>query len=160
MDQSGVEEPDETWETVRGRQRNLTIRPNPQLAVGLSIGCFAGAGYGLAVGVGTIVSGSRNTAVIAPSLTSRPFAHDGPMVGAFCGVIAGGGFATGIGSHLGYRWDVFDEWYQAAAIAIARSISQFSKRIQTHFRVPHDQFTLSSGRFVQIGLAQPRRRLW
>lgn len=121
-------------QAVRGRNENMIPRVGPQLATGVTIGCFAGTGYGLAIGVGTIVSGSRNTAIIVPSPRSQPFAHDGPMVGAFCGVVAGGGFATGIGAHLGYRWQVFDEWYQAATAVIIHSITRFSASVRTFFQ--------------------------
>lgn len=123
-------------QAVRSRSEYEIPRVGPQLATGVTIGCFAGTGYGLAIGMGTVISGSRHTAVIVPSPRSQPFAHDGPMVGAFCGVVAGGGFATGIGAHLGYRWHVFDEWYQAATAVLIHSMTQLSARVRTFFQNP------------------------
>lgn len=83
------------------------LRPHspiyPQAALGLSIGCFAGAGYGLSVGIGALRPVGQKAAVVTPSTSAKPFAHDGPLVGAFCGVFAGAGFASAIAMHLGYH---------------------------------------------------------
>ncbi|KAI0563199.1 hypothetical protein FGB62_44g126 [Gracilaria domingensis] len=84
-----------------------TVRP--RIAAGASIGCFAGVGYGLAVGVGRMRSVGRNTAVVTPSLSPAPFAHDGAIMGAFCGVMVGAGFASAIAFHIGYEWKVFQK---------------------------------------------------
>lgn len=75
----------------------------PHAGVGVSVGCFAGAGYGLAVGVGQVHTVTRKSALIQPSLAA-PFAHEGAMVGAFCGVLAGGGFGAAVALHIGYQW--------------------------------------------------------
>lgn len=82
------------------------------MGAGVSVGCFAGTGYGLAVGMGSVAATSvtRNTALVVPFGKAQAFAHDGAMVGAFCGVVIGGGFASGVGAHFGYRWPLFDDW--------------------------------------------------
>ena len=67
------------------------------------MGCFAGSGYGLAVGVGKVKTFSPRAVLIQPTL-STPFAHDGAMIGAFCGVLAGGGFGAAVAFHIGYQW--------------------------------------------------------
>lgn len=101
-------------ESAMRKEQANSVTGNPRLGVGVSIGCFAGVGYGLAVGIGNVLGSSRNTTLIVPSVTSKAFAHDGAMAGAFCGVVVGGGFATGVGAHFGYRWALFDDWFGAA----------------------------------------------
>lgn len=112
---------------IRKEQAN-SVTANPRLGVGVSIGCFAGVGYGLAVGIGSVLGSSRNTTLIIPSATSKAFAHDGAMAGAFCGVVVGGGFATGVGAHFGYRWALFDDWYHAARVYTVRAAITFFER--------------------------------
>lgn len=85
----------------------------PQIGTGLSVGCFAGGGYGLAVGVGRLRPIGQNSAIVTPSL-SAPFAHNGALVGAFCGVVAGGGFASAVAVHIGYRWQPFERHLRVA----------------------------------------------
>lgn len=96
-------------------QPGITVNASPQAGVGVSLGCFAGVGYGLSVGIGTVIATTpnNNNAIIVPSLKTQAFAHDGAMLGAFCGVVVGGGLATGIGAHFGFRWtSLFDDWFQ------------------------------------------------
>lgn len=72
--------------------------------VGVSAGCFAGAGYGVVVGLGS-VRRVHSGALVTPSMT--PFAHDGYVAGAFCGVAIGGGggsmLANGLSLHVPLR---------------------------------------------------------
>lgn len=151
-----AQHPEDWRQAVRGRHEKTIPRVGLQLATGVTIGCFAGTGYGLAIGMGTIISGSRNTAVIVPSPRSQPFAHDGPMVGAFCGVVAGGGFATGVGVHLGYRWRVFDDLYQAVAAILVHSTTHLSSRIRSFFHNQHPRPALRTNNVVHIN-ARHRR---
>lgn len=81
-----------------------SLNASPYAAAGVSIGCFAGAGYGLAVGIGNLRLVGRKNAVVLPSLSPVPFAHDGAILGAFCGVMCGVGFASTVAVHIGYQW--------------------------------------------------------
>lgn len=103
------------FQAARLRQPAISVQASPQAGVGVSVGCFAGAGYGLTVGFGSIVATTpnNNNALVVPSLKAQAFAHDGALVGAFCGVVLGGGVASGIGAHFGFRWtNLFDGWFQ------------------------------------------------
>lgn len=79
----------------------------PRGGAGLSIGCFAGAGYGLFVGIGHLRPIGRRMTIVTPSISAAPFAHEGALTGAFCGVLAGAGFASSVSLHLGYHWEIF-----------------------------------------------------
>lgn len=97
-------------------------------AVGVSAGCFAGAGYGIVVGLGT-VRRSRAGAVVMPSMT--PFAHDGALAGAFCGVTAGGGaggmIAHGLSLHVTLRLPTKLLWLarRSPQLALPRAADAF-----------------------------------
>lgn len=110
----------------------------PRAAAGLSIGCFAGAGYGLAVGIGHMRPFGRKSAVVTPSLSSTPFAHDGTIVGAFCGVMVGVGFASAVAFHIGYEWTLFRKQSAAGVAALQRRLQHvlcaLRLRDHTHFR--------------------------
>lgn len=96
-------------------------RTGPPLhsAAGISVGCFIGTGYGLAVGVGRIRSLGSQTALVTPSAT--PFAHDGALTGAFCGVMVGAGFGSAVALHLGYTY--------SAGAYIQRQIQRIRQRL-------------------------------
>lgn len=113
------------------RQPAISVNAAPKLGVGVSVGCFAGTGYGLAVGIGSVTgTTTRNTALIVPSFKAQAFAHDGAMVGAFCGVVLGGGFATGIGAHFGFRFSLFDEWFTFFGTGLVKTCNSLTNRFR------------------------------
>lgn len=127
VQQQQAEKPKQSaFRTALQNQSGEEIQVSPQVGVGVSVGCFAGAGYGLAVGMGSVAATSvaRNTALVVPFGKAQLFAHDGGMVGAFCGVVIGGGFASGVGAHFGYRFTLFDDWIQF----LRKQVSHFRHR--------------------------------
>lgn len=90
---------------------------DPQAGMGLSVGCFMGAGYGLFVGFGNLRSLGKNTALVSPDFSARPFAYDGSLAGAFCGASLGAGFASAIGIHLGFTWSILGDLLPARDVA-------------------------------------------
>lgn len=71
--------------------------------VGAWVGCFAGAGYGLAVGVGAVKRRARFGGLdfVSP-LPARVIVHDGALAGAYCGV----GVGVGVGRMLAFGWGI------------------------------------------------------
>lgn len=94
---------------------------DPQAALGLSVGCFMGAGYGLFVGFGTLRPLGRNTALVMPDLSATPFAYDGSLAGAFCGATLGAGFASAVAVHLGYSWSILADLLPSRDVAVRRA---------------------------------------
>lgn len=82
---------------------------DPKVGVGVSIGCFIGAGHGLTVGIGTLRPITRDVSLVFPTPSQTPFAYNGTIIGAFCGVSAGVGFFSSIAVHLGYRWRLLSD---------------------------------------------------
>lgn len=109
---------------------------DPQAALGLSVGCFVGTGYGLFVGFGSLRPFGRNSALVTPDLSATPFAYDGTLTGAFCGATLGAGFASAVAMHVGYRWSILADLLPSRDVA------------QRHHRAPQ-----------QLILAWLRRRL-
>lgn len=109
-------------------------RAEPQAAVGASVGCFAGAGYGLAVGFGRVRAVGGAFSLVRPG--AAPFAHDGAVAGAFCGVFVGAGFAAAVAVHLGYSWRILADLLPARARRDARRDA----------RAPHERAPLPRAR--------------
>lgn len=128
MEGVGITTRSSALDEARRRDQNR-IKSHPRVGMGVSIGCFAGVGYGLAVGMGKVTGTSRTTAIITPSF-GQPFAHEGIMAGAFCGVVMGGGFATGIGTHIGYSWPVFTELYETVRANSTQAVISAYWRMQ------------------------------
>ncbi|KAK4533100.1 hypothetical protein CCYA_CCYA15G3957 [Cyanidiococcus yangmingshanensis] len=91
---------------VRFDPRNNFRRFWPRTGVGLSVGCFIGAGYGVCFGLGRPIRLRRNQCFVLPSL--EPFAQDGLVYGCFCGVVFGAGFGSGVARGLGFAWTLKD----------------------------------------------------
>lgn len=70
------------------------------VGVGVCAGCFAGAGYGLVVGMGRVTQ-TRAGALVVPG--TRPFASNGPVTGVFCGVAFGAAAGTMIAQGPSFR---------------------------------------------------------
>lgn len=85
--------------------------------VGVCAGCFLGSGYGYAVGLGR-VTGTRFGGVVVPSM--EPFAHQGALAGAFCGVSFGAGMGTMLAQGLVFhtRWRVPEPEHDAPWLLI------------------------------------------
>lgn len=58
--------------------------------------------------------------MVTPSAFAKPFAHDGAVVGAFCGVFAGAGFASAIAVHLGYHGSLLAALFPSHDDSLAR----------------------------------------
>eukprot|EP00871_Galdieria_phlegrea_P005500 jgi/Galph1/5951/GphlegSOOS_G4571.1 len=72
----------------------VTLKSNferlwPHLGIGVTVGCFVGGGYGIAVGFGTLQCVRKTQCVAVPSTSA--FAHSGYLTGAFCGIAFGTG---------------------------------------------------------------------
>jgi hypothetical protein len=97
----------ETYEPVEPFR--VTLKSNferlwPHLGLGVTVGCFVGAGYGIAIGFGTLKCVRRTQCVVVPS--TSPFVHSGALSGAFCGIASGTGFGAGIARGIGYAWSL------------------------------------------------------
>lgn len=96
-----MNEPKKVW-PVQFDPRDNYRRFWPRAGVGLSVGCFVGAGYGVCFGLGRPYRFRRQQCVVVPSL--EPFAQDGLVVGCFCGVAFGIGFGSGVARGIGFAW--------------------------------------------------------
>lgn len=88
--------------------------------MGVSVGCFMGAGYGLFVGFGNLMPLGKHTALVYPDFSARPFAYDGSLAGAFCGATLSAGFASAVGMHLGYSWSILGDLLPSRDVATRR----------------------------------------
>lgn len=87
----------------------------PRAGLGVCAGCFIGAGYGLAVGFGRLTPAGGGRALVRPTFDLTPFAHDGSLAGAFCGIAVGVGFGTMLAAGIGYQWDCIPELFANSA---------------------------------------------
>lgn len=119
-----------TWPPPRMPRGPSSLAPH--IAAGLSVGCFAGAGYGLSVGVGHMQPTARKTALIWP-IRAAPFAHEGAIVGTFCGVVAGGRFGVAIAVDLGYSQPISlrPAWLQRLLTGLTLRARQLAREIQS-----------------------------
>ncbi|EME32725.1 hypothetical protein Gasu2_22500 [Galdieria sulphuraria] len=97
-------EASEEVEPFRVSLKNNFERLWPHLGLGVTVGCFMGGGYGLAIGFGTLKCLRRTQCVVVPS--TSPFVHSGYLSGAFCGIGFGSGFGAGIARGIGYAWSL------------------------------------------------------
>lgn len=98
-----------TYRTAAPLSPPPTTPIDPQVGVGISIGCFIGASHGLTVGIGRLSPLTRDVSLVIPTPSQTPFAYNGTIIGAFCGVSAGAGLFSSIAVHLGFRWRVLSD---------------------------------------------------
>ncbi|KAA8494913.1 hypothetical protein FVE85_3154 [Porphyridium purpureum] len=108
-------------------------------ALGISGGCYVGAGFGFAVGIGNLwmLPGKSDTAIVTPSLQLQPFAHQGYLVGAFCGVAIGSGFGASVAKGIGFAFEL------EALLALFRALvrGKFVSALNASARRPKRQVT-------------------
>lgn len=109
--------------------------------VGVSAGCFAGAGYGLVIGLGRVTQ-TRAGALVTPS--TRPFAHDGALAGAFCGVAFGAAAGSMLAQGPTFRTKIQvhpNLWYISADAARRRIPTAIAAIVR---RAPEQVWRLTS----------------
>lgn len=85
----------------------ITVRSNPfhvlrpAATVGIRAGCFVGTMVGWTIGIGTILNPKRRRRPVAPATL---FIHEGPLIGACCGISLGAWYGAGLSVNLGYHW--------------------------------------------------------
>lgn len=70
---------DEDVETFRVALKNNFERLWPHLGIGVTVGCFVGGGYGLAIGFGTLKCFRRTECVVVPSTSQVSSQFHSPM---------------------------------------------------------------------------------
>ena len=83
-------------------------RVRPRAGVGIAVGCFVGAGYGIVVGLGRPYCIRRDQCVVVPAAT--PFAQEGLLMGCYCGVALGVGFGPSLARGIGFAAELGDLW--------------------------------------------------
>lgn len=122
---------------IRSRTPGLRQFLEPRAAYGLSVGCYAGGGAGIAVGFGRVIHIRRDMGLVIPS--TMPFIHEGRLFGSFCGVALGVGFGPGVCGGWGYTWPV------SQSGKIGRGVRLFARRMM---RLPRRVLVRGFGRFL------------